>query len=261
MKRCVDNGPPKGEDLPGSWKQFQERQYRTLWILGSRVKFQIDSAADVSIVNEKLIAHLGVEAMMKQTDTIIRGIEGERVLVKGAIELKASYGEEVHVLKLIVVEKGAELLSGKDAELMGMVRFDAPKLSKYEENGINNINLLLKEKEDPLKIKPNQQKPLEKSSSPQMPTEEVLTTNKIMKIYVPDESNEEVPQTKKSEKTSPPKRTKEEVPQPMAAEVVWSSENFALEMPTRVKSTRITNEEYHITLREGARPFISENDQ
>ena len=43
----------------------------------------------------------------------------------------------------------------------------------------------------------------------------------------------------------------------MTAEVVWSSENFILEMSTRVKTTRITNEEYHITLREGARPFIS----
>ena len=43
----------------------------------------------------------------------------------------------------------------------------------------------------------------------------------------------------------------------MAAEVVWFSENFTLEMPTIVKNTSITNEEYHITLRKGARPFIN----
>ena len=155
-----------------------------------------------------------------------------------------------------------------------------------------------------LPVEPNQLKLLEKSSSPQMQTEEVPQTKKIMKIYVPDEPKEKVshtqrskktsllrrkkeeppsdvwrrwklvqwelylwnadrgsPSTKKSEKTSPPKRAKDKVSQPMTAEVVWSSENFILEMSTRVKNTRITNEEYYITLREGARPLSAEKNQ
>ena len=75
-----------------------------------QVKFQIDSAADVSIVNEKIITHLGVEAIMKETDTVIRREEGGWMIVRGTIEWKDNYREEEHVLKLIVVTKEAVLL-------------------------------------------------------------------------------------------------------------------------------------------------------
>ena len=61
------------------------------WVPESNSRLTVPSMS--LYTNEKLIAHLGVEAMMKETDTIIRGVEGERVVVKGAIELKVSYGE------------------------------------------------------------------------------------------------------------------------------------------------------------------------
>lgn len=86
--KYMEDRSPKEYNLPGTWKHFQERQYRTLWVLGPIFKFQIKSTLDVSIFNEKLVIHLYVEPITKNIDIIAKGFEGGHVTLKEAIELE-----------------------------------------------------------------------------------------------------------------------------------------------------------------------------
>ena len=247
MKRCTEETTVPRKVKKTEWEQFKDREYRELLILGTRAKFQIDSGADLSIMSLELVEHLGIEEMVRESGLELAGPSGEPLEVKGTVDLTVKYEREEHRLMFVIVRNGSELLSGRDASVMGILEFDKPNMSKVNNNGmiyiINTIVWSIK-KEAPSKYKtltksPSLSKSMEEGRSVgQRPASKMVKNKKPLLI---DDRDEEDPHTV----------TVNQVEQ------TWFSTRFTNEMISSVKSTRITDEEYRLTLREGSRPFIS----
>ena len=97
------------------------------------------------------------------------------------------YEREEHRLMFVIVWNGSELLSGRDASVMGILEFDKPNMSKFNNNGmiyvINPVVWSIK-KEAPSKYKTvTKSPPLSKSmeegrSVGQRPTSKMVKNKK-----------------------------------------------------------------------------------
>ena len=136
VKRCTEENTVPRKVKKTEWEQFKDREYRELLILGIRAKFQIDSGADLSIMSLELVEHLEIEKMVRESGLELAGPSGEPLEVKGSVVLTVKYKIEEHRLMFVIVRKGTELLSCRDARVMGILECDKPNMSKFNNNGM-----------------------------------------------------------------------------------------------------------------------------
>ena len=109
------------------WNQHKEREYREVNILVERMKFQIDSAADISIVEDGFIRHHELEERMCQTTVSMKGVGGESLNVLEEVEVMVQYKEETHNVTFVVVANAEDLISGRAAGRLGFSHLINPK--------------------------------------------------------------------------------------------------------------------------------------
>ena len=76
----------------------------------------------MSIMGDDLMQFLQVEPMLKKSTAYLRGVTGDELKVKREMKLFVEYLGEKHLTRFIVVAGGYELLSGKDARRLGILK-------------------------------------------------------------------------------------------------------------------------------------------
>ena len=110
----------EGEDDEQSYTMFtidscygrkrEDRIIESFMIQDQMIDLEIDTGATVSVINENTYRQLKNSTVLKKTQTILRTYSGEKIIPMGVIDVSVNYQNREHVLPLLVISGGPNIL-------------------------------------------------------------------------------------------------------------------------------------------------------
>ena len=92
-------------------RKREDRIIESFMIQDQMIDLEIDTGATVSVINENTYRQLKNSTVLKKTQTILRTYSGEKISPMGVIDVSVNYQNREHVLPLLVISGGPNLLS------------------------------------------------------------------------------------------------------------------------------------------------------
>ena len=93
----------------------KSQPYRTeLWLNGKLVEMEVDTGAAVSLIGHDKFQELFPQLSLTKSTEILRTYTGERLDVRGEVQVEACYREQKKSLPLIVIDGSGPVLLGRN---------------------------------------------------------------------------------------------------------------------------------------------------
>ena len=91
-------------------RKREDRIIESFMIQDQMIDLEIDTGATVYVINENTYRQLKNSTVLKKTQTILRTYSGEKIIPMGEIDVSVNYQNREHVLPLLVISGGPNLL-------------------------------------------------------------------------------------------------------------------------------------------------------